>query len=131
MAYHSKTSRTQGARLGYDTKETLTDDINLECILLFRWNVQYYKRADRRNAAVMCLCYAERSGTARDGWGSVDCGSRLIDFFLSSAAPGNHDNTRLLVVLGMLSAAEDKGAKALSANYSTFSYIPLLRGVKM
>jgi hypothetical protein len=42
-----------------------------------------------------------------------------LDWSISSS-PGNHDNTRLLVVLGVLSAAEDKGAKALSANYSTF-----------
>lgn len=65
------------------------------------------------------------------GGGLVDCGSRLIDFLLSSAAPGNHDNTWLLLVLGMLSAAKDKGAKALSANYSTVSPVPLLRAVKM
>lgn len=71
--------------------------------------LQYYKRAVRRNAAVMCLCYAERSGAAKNGWGLVDSGSRLIDFLLSSAALCNHDNTRLLAVLGMMSAAKGKG----------------------
>ena len=71
--------------------------------------LQYYKRVVRRNAAVMCLCYAERSGAAKNGWGLVDSGSRLIDFLLSSAAPCNHDNTRLLAVLGMMSAAKGKG----------------------
>jgi hypothetical protein len=36
-------------------------------------------------------------------------GSRLIDFLFSSAARCNHDNTRLLAVLGMMSAAKGKG----------------------